>query len=55
LLKGRGSFGGEFGASIVTNGDMLSQLCESDALFPYYFEEDLLLKISQCFLHTLGL
>jgi len=33
----RGSFGGESGRSIVTNGDFVAYFCESDALFPNYF------------------
>jgi len=28
------------GRPIVTNGDFVAQLCESDALFPNYFGKD---------------
>ena len=41
--RGRGSFGGEFGASHCNNGDFVALLCESDALFPSYIGEDLLI------------
>jgi len=43
--RGRGSFGGEFGASSCNQWDILSQLCESNTLFADYFVEDLLLMI----------
>jgi len=47
----RGSFGGEFGASHVINGDFVAWLCESDALFPNYFGEDFLCYSAHCLLH----
>ena len=37
----RGSLGVNLGRPIVTNGDILSSLCKSDALFPNYIGEDL--------------
>jgi len=50
IVEGMGSFGGEFGGVAcrpsvclsVTNGDILSSLCESDTLFANYFGEDCL-------------
>ena len=33
----RNSFGVNLGRTIVTNGDFVAQLWESDALFPNYF------------------
>ena len=37
--RGRANFGVNLGRPIVTNGDSIAQLCESDALFPNYYEE----------------
>ena len=39
--RGRGSFGVNLGRPIVTSEDFVAYLCESDALFPNYFAEDL--------------
>ena len=41
MSKLRDSFGVNLGRSIATNGDILSWLYESDALFPNYFGDDL--------------
>jgi len=35
--RGRGSFAVNVGRPIETNGYFVAYLCESDALFPYYF------------------
>ena len=35
--KKRDSFGAESGRPVVTYGDFVARLCESDALFPNYF------------------
>jgi len=35
-------FGVNVGCPILSNGDFGAKLCESDAIFPNYFEEDLL-------------
>jgi len=45
--------GVNIGHPIVTNGDSVAQLCESDALFPSYFREDLLLL--HTYIHTYNL
>jgi len=39
--RGRGSSGENVGCPIVTNGEFVAKWCESDALFPNYFDEDL--------------
>ena len=42
IVEGEGEvLGVNLGCPIVTNGDSLAQLLESDALFPSYFEGDL--------------
>jgi len=44
IIEGEGAvLGVKLGHPIVTNGDLVAQLCESDTLFPNYFEENLLL------------
>jgi len=46
IVEGKGAvFGVNLGRPIVTNGHFVAYLCESDALFSNYFEEDLLLKV----------
>jgi len=42
IVEGEGQFGGEFGASHCKQWDLVALLCESDALFPNDFGEDLL-------------
>jgi len=38
IVRGEGTvFGVNLGRPIVTNGDFVVQLCESDELFPNYF------------------
>jgi len=39
--RGRAVLGVNFERPIVINGDFVAQLCESDALFPIDFGEDL--------------
>jgi len=40
--RGRGSFRVKLGRPIATNGDFVAWICESDALFPNDFGEDVL-------------
>jgi len=43
IIKGEGAvLGVNLGHLIVTNGDFVAQLCNSDMLFPNYSGEDLL-------------
>ena len=45
--EGEGAdLGVNVGRPIVTNGDFVAQLCESDALFLNYFGEDLLTQLN---------
>jgi len=43
IVEGEGAvLGVNLGRPIVTNRDFVAELCDSDALFPNYFGEDLL-------------
>jgi len=44
IVKEGAVLGVNFGHAIVTNGDFVVYLCESDALFPNYFGKDLFSK-----------
>jgi len=46
IVEGKGQLGVNLGRPIVTKGDFVTSLCESDGLFPNYFKEDLLSSYS---------
>jgi len=49
IVKGKGQFGVNIGSPIGYNGDLDADLCESDALFPNDFVEDLFYSASFSF------